>query len=103
MVPEQNGTYLREITSRLRLPVIPAQAGIQGTKPPTVQLDPGLRRDDGGFGLSKRHSCQSTFIPDTDPVISSIHSIAASTDKRKPRFILPANQLTLSHLLKDVI
>ena len=54
-----NGTYLRQITSRLRLPVIPAQAGIQGTKPPTVQLDPGLRRDDGGFGLSKCHSCQT--------------------------------------------
>ena len=53
-----NGTYLRQITSRLRLPVIPAQAGIQGTKPPTVQLDPGLRRDDGGFGLSKCHSGQ---------------------------------------------
>jgi len=61
MTPEKlasglNCTYLRQITSRLSLLVIPAQAGIQGTKPPTVQLDPGLRRDDGGFGLSKCHS-----------------------------------------------
>ena len=56
---DQNGTYLKQITSRLRLLVIPAQAGIQGTKPPTVQLDPGLRRDDRGFGLSKCHSGQT--------------------------------------------
>ena len=56
---DPNGTYLRQITSRLRLLVIPAQAGIQGTKPPTVQMDPGLRRDDGGFGLSKCHSIQT--------------------------------------------
>jgi hypothetical protein len=64
MVPfgtDQNGTYLRQITSRLRLLIIPAQAGIPGTKPPTVQLDPGLRRDDGGFGLSKCHSGQTTI------------------------------------------
>ncbi|MGB5326861.1 MAG: helix-turn-helix domain-containing protein, partial [Gammaproteobacteria bacterium] len=61
MGSEQNGTYLRQIMSKLRLLVIPAQAGIQGTKPLTVQLDPGLRRDDGGFGLSKCHLGQSTF------------------------------------------
>ena len=30
-----------------------------------MQLDPGLRRDDGGFGLSKCHSGQSSFIANT--------------------------------------
>jgi hypothetical protein len=39
--------------------VIPAQAGIQEKWPLLARLDPGLRRDDGVYCLSKCHSGQS--------------------------------------------
>ena len=42
--------------------VITAQAGIQKKGPLMVQLDPGLRRDDRSFGLSKRYSVLALII-----------------------------------------
>ena len=40
------------VMPNLKYLVIPAKAGIQGTKPLMVRLDPGLRRDDGVFCLT---------------------------------------------------
>ena len=57
-----NGTYLSCIVIRKHTFVIPAQAGIQEMRPLLIRMDPGLRRDDGGFGLSKCHSC---LVPNT--------------------------------------
>jgi hypothetical protein len=59
---DQNGTYLSMIPGQDIEFVIPAQAGIQGTKLLRQQLDPGLRRDDGVFYLSKCHSGQTTVF-----------------------------------------
>jgi hypothetical protein len=50
---DPNGTYLSGIVYTKTTFVIPAQAGIQEKRPLLVRLDPGLRRDDGDFGLSK--------------------------------------------------
>jgi hypothetical protein len=51
-----NGTDLSGFFHESILYVIPAQAGIHEKRPLLVRLDPGLRRDDGGFNLSQCHS-----------------------------------------------
>ena len=41
--------------------VIAAQAGAQEIGHYVLRLDPGLRRDDGGFGLSQCYSCRASL------------------------------------------
>ena len=48
-VTDLNGTYLSQIALFKRLDRHSGAGRNPGKRPPLVRLDPGLRRDDGGF------------------------------------------------------